>query len=206
MGKCYDCGGEIIFRYVDGVRTPIHRSGGCFPGGSHPGGSYTTITSFVDPNARCPVCRDRVFFYRSPFDGRVFFDELGPPWPKHPCTDNAGKHHPLPPRKPPAHEAETSGPKAEWQRSGWKPFWCRKSEYKEDEGMTAIFGKMEGEEGGEWILFVSGEVQNTKDYPTLAKPKGKAKGRYQIATFRIGDKKRKLTEMYFDAYLPAHYR
>ncbi len=72
--------------------------------------------------------------------------------------------------------------------------------------MTAIFGKMEGEEGGEWILFVSGEVQNTKDYPTLAKPKGKAKGRYQIATFRIGDKKRKLTEMYFDAYLPAHYR
>lgn len=38
------------------------------------------------PNAKCPVCGDPVFFYRSPSNGRVFFDELGPPWPKHPCT------------------------------------------------------------------------------------------------------------------------
>jgi hypothetical protein len=29
-----------------------------------------------------------VFFYQSPFGGRVFFDDLGWPWPKHPCTDN----------------------------------------------------------------------------------------------------------------------
>jgi hypothetical protein len=29
-----------------------------------------------------------VYFYRSPSGGRVFFDDLGPPWPKHPCTDN----------------------------------------------------------------------------------------------------------------------
>jgi hypothetical protein len=28
-----------------------------------------------------------VYFYQSPYGGRVFFDELGPPWPKHPCTD-----------------------------------------------------------------------------------------------------------------------
>jgi hypothetical protein len=54
-----------------------------------------TITSFVNPNARCPVCGDKVFFYRSPFNGRVFFDELGPPWPKHPCTDNSTEHFPL---------------------------------------------------------------------------------------------------------------
>jgi hypothetical protein len=38
------------------------------------------------PNARCPVCGAKVFFYQSPFGGRVFFDELGPPWQKHPCT------------------------------------------------------------------------------------------------------------------------
>lgn len=30
-----------------------------------------------------------MFFYQSPFGGRVFFDDLGPPWPKHPCTDHA---------------------------------------------------------------------------------------------------------------------
>jgi hypothetical protein len=41
-------------------------------------------SAFVNPNARCPVCGEPVFYYR-----RVFFDELGPPWPKHPCTDNA---------------------------------------------------------------------------------------------------------------------
>lgn len=29
-----------------------------------------------------------MFFYQSPFGGKVFFDELGPPWPKHPCTDS----------------------------------------------------------------------------------------------------------------------
>ncbi|WP_158295518.1 cobaltochelatase CobT-related protein [Crenalkalicoccus roseus] len=44
--------------------------------------------SYVSPNARCPVCGALVFFYQSPTGGRVFFDELGPPWPKHPCTDN----------------------------------------------------------------------------------------------------------------------
>lgn len=44
--------------------------------------------SYVNPNAICPVCGEIVFFYQSPHGGRVFFDELGPPWPKHPCTDN----------------------------------------------------------------------------------------------------------------------
>lgn len=51
-------------------------------------GSKADERSYTDPNARCPVCRQAVFFYRSPNGGRVFFDELGPPWPKHPCTDN----------------------------------------------------------------------------------------------------------------------
>jgi hypothetical protein len=43
--------------------------------------------SFVNPNARCPACDKRVYFYRSPDNGRVYFDKLGPPWPKHPCMD-----------------------------------------------------------------------------------------------------------------------
>lgn len=44
------------------------------------------FVSCTIPNAKCPVCGEPVFFYRSPSNGRVFFDELGPPWPKHPCT------------------------------------------------------------------------------------------------------------------------
>lgn len=46
-------------------------------------------SSFVSPNARCPVCSAPVFFYQNQWGSRVYFDELGKPWPKHPCTDDA---------------------------------------------------------------------------------------------------------------------
>lgn len=42
---------------------------------------------YVNPNAKCPVCGAGVFFYANEHGSRVFFDDLGPPWPKHPCTD-----------------------------------------------------------------------------------------------------------------------
>lgn len=55
---------------------------------------FVTYPSYVNPNARCPVCGADVYFYQSPYGGRVFFDDLGPPWPKHPCTDNpVVRHH-----------------------------------------------------------------------------------------------------------------
>jgi len=74
----------------------------------------TQIDSYTTPNARCPVCGDNVFFYQSPYGGRVYFDELGPPWPKHPCTDK--RTIPDPPMMP------ESAPVYLWQRQGWKPF------------------------------------------------------------------------------------
>lgn len=42
---------------------------------------------FVDHNARCPECGAAVYYYENAAGSRVYFDELGPPWPKHPCTD-----------------------------------------------------------------------------------------------------------------------
>ena len=45
------------------------------------------LASYIDANAVCPYCKCRVYFYRSPNGGAVFFDSLGPPWPKHPCTN-----------------------------------------------------------------------------------------------------------------------
>lgn len=33
------------------------------------------------------MCGETVFFYQSPYSGWVFFDSLGWPWPRHPCTD-----------------------------------------------------------------------------------------------------------------------
>jgi hypothetical protein len=74
----------------------------------------TTVASYINPNAHCPVCGASVFFYRSRYNGRVFFDDIGWPWPKHGCTDNG--HEPrraapsLAPRKEPA-----------WKTEGWHP-------------------------------------------------------------------------------------
>lgn len=93
MPICTNCGGEIEFRYVGGRPTPIHVDGRWCPGyRSGPSAqtpkAFATVASYVNPNAHCPVCRKQVFYYQSPHGGRVFFDNLGWPWEKHPCTDN----------------------------------------------------------------------------------------------------------------------
>jgi len=37
------------------------------------------------------VCGEEVWYYQNEFGSRVFFDEIGWPWPKHPCTDNVAR-------------------------------------------------------------------------------------------------------------------
>lgn len=56
------------------------------------------------PNARCPVCGALVYFYANEHGSKVWFDEVGPPWPKHPCliapatgTATPGPRHPAAP-------------------------------------------------------------------------------------------------------------
>lgn len=106
MATCYQCGEEIEFINNGFGPIPIHPSGSCSGRGGGYGSSagyftfrttsegqvfefpFVTYPSYVNPNARCPVCDASVYFYQSPYGGRVFFDELGPPWRKHPCTDN----------------------------------------------------------------------------------------------------------------------
>ncbi len=92
MATCNKCGEEIEFRYVDGRPTPIHPNGWCR--GSHPAkaeaNSFREISNYVNPNARFPVCRAVVYFNQSPHGGRVYFNDLGWPWPKHYCTDTTG--------------------------------------------------------------------------------------------------------------------
>lgn len=95
MSTCNICGNEILFRWDEGSRRPIpiHVNGGWCTGGSGESKSGSTrscfesVKNYLDPNARCPICDASVFFYRSPNNGRVFFDDVGWPWPKHPCTD-----------------------------------------------------------------------------------------------------------------------
>lgn len=75
---------------------------------------------FTNPNSKCPVCKCHVFFFSSPFGGRVFFDELGPPWTKHPCTDTGRPVTALP--------IKISLPSelvVEFEKNGWVPFMCQ---------------------------------------------------------------------------------
>lgn len=82
---------------------------------------WRSADSFVNPNAQCPACGAPVYFYASPDGGRVFFDELGPPWPKHPCTDDG-----RPSRRPlalrPAVRPVAERTAYSWQAKGWTPF------------------------------------------------------------------------------------
>jgi hypothetical protein len=53
------------------------------------GANRSYSACFIVPNAKCPVCGESVYYYQNEHGSRVFFDELGWPWPKHPCTDNS---------------------------------------------------------------------------------------------------------------------
>lgn len=77
--------------------------------------AFRSYDSFTIPNAACPVCGASVFFYQSPNGGRVFFDELGPPWPKHPCTDQRAPVAPRVSTRPDKLRRPT------WLAEGWTP-------------------------------------------------------------------------------------
>ncbi|WP_344951701.1 DUF349 domain-containing protein [Terrabacter ginsenosidimutans] len=64
-----------------------------------------------------------MFFYQAPSGGRVLFDELGPPWPKHPCTDNPRVSVALAPKPAPTASRRLSADRrlAGWQVDGWAP-------------------------------------------------------------------------------------
>lgn len=48
----------------------------------------TIFSSFTTPNAQCPICGDKVFFYQNSYGSKVWFDDLGSPWPIHGCFED----------------------------------------------------------------------------------------------------------------------
>jgi len=105
-------------------------------------GRLSRFESYTNPNALCPVCGDRVYFYMSPYGGRVFFDELGPPWPKHPCTDRNSNSY--------GHSRSRDYPVPDvtrrtmnyvppiWDKDGWDPVVILNSRHKENLSIIAI--------------------------------------------------------------------
>lgn len=49
--------------------------------------TYSTPESFTNPNAICKECGQKVFYYEHANGAKVLFDQLGPPWPLHPCYE-----------------------------------------------------------------------------------------------------------------------
>ncbi|NJO33216.1 MAG: hypothetical protein HC869_08765 [Rhodospirillales bacterium] len=82
-----------------------------------------------------------MFFYQSPNGGRVFFDELGPPWQKHPCTDSRSIPKAIAPAVFP--ERANSDRSYRWQRDGWKPFFVL-SVSRVDKSILRTNGSLEG--------------------------------------------------------------
>ena len=80
---CFDCGADIIFRRVEGRNIPIHIDGQWCPGSDCEYGADTCR------QIRCPDCKATVWRIRYN-GGVVWFDELGPPWVKHPCYGDFG--------------------------------------------------------------------------------------------------------------------
>jgi hypothetical protein len=85
MNACRKCGMEITWRTIDGKKIPM----GCecvYGDFQHSSGSSSEGST---RELHCPQCGALVFFVRHN-GGSVWLDELGQPWPKHPCYDNQG--------------------------------------------------------------------------------------------------------------------
>ncbi len=81
MPTCWTCGQEIEFRTIDGERRPIHLHGYC-DGRSQ----YSDEAIGTAVPARCPHCNQMAYFVRHN-GGNVWMDALGPPWPRHKCSN-----------------------------------------------------------------------------------------------------------------------
>ena len=93
---CTTCGEEVEFRYYAGAVRPF----GCRCSSWGNGGraskptkqaarpqSFLSPQSYLNPNACCPICGANVYYYENERGSKIFFDDVGWPWPKHPCTD-----------------------------------------------------------------------------------------------------------------------
>jgi len=168
---------------------------------------HATYDSYVNPNARCPVCRAAVFFYQSPYGGRVFFDELGPPWPKHPCTDNSNSH------KYVKAESISLAPLStyRWQRDGWSPFICLGIR-NDKTGRTEIKGRIvvntgEGAEKGHLVYaYIKSPDKRLTDVPLFIREVDSNVGKYEIATYDLSRDGLSLDPLFIPVYVPSPFR
>jgi len=141
------------------------------------GTRWNDFDRFRKPNARCPVCRAEVYFYQSPAGGRVYFDELYPPWPKHPCTDGHSSVPETGASVPDCAPSSVSDPTRRWRplmcRSVRKGSQCTELEVATSDEVRILYGRVNKEmldtDAPFFIRFVS-------------------KGAYEISTLQAHEK------------------
>lgn len=133
---------------------------------------WSKESSHTTPNAKCPVCSASVFFYKSADGAAVFFDSLGPPWPKHPCTDNRSNLN------------LQTDVKVKKKKIGWWPF-------LREEGPFSTFS-LPGKEGTavsdhqERVILIKGSPKILmQDVPLWMKSVPGARYIYEVSTFKI---------------------
>ena len=140
--------------------------------------------SFVNPRSKCPVCREPVFFYRSPNGGGVYFDALGHPWPKQPCTESSVS---LPMR--PTLDHILSDRKA-WVRQGWSAIIL--NSLRISEFPRRIVGFVQRESGAQkWEAFHTHHenfswILHWHDYPIFIKRQEELSYRFITITIKEG--------------------
>lgn len=76
LPPCKRCGEELEIRWINGKLVPLHRDNRCLP--------YSEKARQTAQWVRCRECSERCHLvYHN--GGYIMLDELGPPWPKHPC-------------------------------------------------------------------------------------------------------------------------
>ena len=130
--------------------------------------------SYTNPNASCPVCGASVFFYQSPYGARVFFDELGPPWRKHPCTDNSNHYdHVVAPKI-----GQTST-EFRWQKSAWSPA----LDFKLSKVRSNVYQISFGKDPIVTVYFKCNSARLHKPPPTFAQFKAADLGNLQLSLY-----------------------
>jgi hypothetical protein len=143
-------------------------------------GQAAPLESFTIPNAKCPLCGAAVFFYQSPHGGRVFFDDLGPPWPKHqPCTNTyfrpdrvVGVETPI--------TVVGGYRRPAWQGEGWEPL-SNVTVTRSDNGIVFIRGTSLGNRKVWRFGTQNSTAVASADGPMFYRPLANGLGRFELA-------------------------
>ncbi len=159
----------------------------------------TNLRELRQPQCSVSCLQRTCLLYQSEDGGRVFFDELRPRWPKHPCTDRTRRNQPTNTK---TKEFSANERKYKWEKDGWEPFLCTLVEESEG-GMTKITGRRR-DQHELWTLWILGTCPALGEYPILIKTMDRDKGKYCIATFTL-DKRKRFREFFLDCHLPRCY-